>query len=73
MRIPFDTTAATQILVGLMLLFGAAFLVPRGVMLIRERAVGRGGLYALLGLAALFLAVMAFAMALTRPGPPATS
>ncbi|GAB4388354.1 MAG: hypothetical protein Kow0025_07130 [Thermodesulfovibrionales bacterium] len=54
---------AAQISIGLMLLFGTATLVPRGLVLVRTGRRARGWLYVFLGLLLLFLAVLSFAYA----------
>ncbi len=50
----------TQVLVGLMLLFGAATLFPKAYFEFRDRKTGKGILSFLLGCAALFFSGMAF-------------
>ncbi len=55
--------AATQILVGLMLLFGFVTLMPKAVIEFRAGRPGKGMISLLLGLAALFFALMAFVYA----------
>ena len=58
----------TQVLVGLMLLFGAVTLFPKAYFEFRAKKPGKGILSALLGCAALFFSGMAFyyAYLLTR-------
>ncbi len=53
----------TQILAGLMLLFGAATLFPKSYIEYRAGRTGKSFLYLLLGLLALFFSVMAFVYA----------
>jgi len=55
----------TQVLVGLMLLFGTAPLFPRAIIYCRLGQNGRGVLYALLGVLATLFAVMSFGYAYT--------
>ncbi len=55
----------TQVLVGLMLLFGTATLFPKAVIYYRLGQKGRGVLYALLGVLATLFAVMSFGYAYT--------
>ena len=53
----------TQVLAGLMLLFGAATLFPKAYIEYRARNLRKGILYFFLGFCALFFAVMAFVYA----------
>lgn len=50
----------TQLLVGLMLLFGAATLFPKAFFAFKTRRTGKGMLYISLGAFALFFSLMAF-------------
>jgi hypothetical protein len=50
----------TQVLVGLMLLFGAATLFPKAYFEIRAKKIGKAVVSVFLGSAALFFSVMAF-------------
>ncbi len=50
----------TQILIGLMLVFGALTLAPRAILYVRNKDVPRAVLFLLLVAASLFLALMAF-------------
>lgn len=52
--------AFTQLLVGLMLLFGVLTLFPKAYQEFRSRRAGKGIVSVLLGLCALFFAWMAF-------------
>lgn len=54
------TRFITQILVGLMLLFGALTLFPKAYVDYRAKKTGKGILYSALGLLSLFFALMAF-------------
>lgn len=56
---------ATQILVGLMLLFGTATLFPKAALYIKLGQKGRGVLYIFLGILATVFAVMSFGYAYT--------
>ncbi len=53
----------TQILAGLMLLFGAATLFPKAYFEYRAERKGKSFLYLVLGVLALFFSLMAFAYA----------
>jgi len=53
----------TQILAGLMLLFGAATLFPKAYIEYRARNLRKSILYFFLGFCALFFAIMAFVYA----------
>jgi hypothetical protein len=53
----------TQILAGLMLLFGAATLFPKAYIEYRAARKGKSLLYFSLGILALFFAIMAFVYA----------
>ncbi len=53
----------TQILAGLMLLFGAATLFPKAYFEYRAKRTGKSALYFLLGVLALFFSIMAFVYA----------
>ena len=55
----------TQVLMGVMLLFGTATLFPRAIIYYRLGQKGRGVLYALLGVLATLFAVMSFGYAYT--------
>jgi hypothetical protein len=55
----------TQILVGLMLLFGTATLIPRAAICFRLGRKGRGVLYVVLGVLSTAFALMAFGYAYT--------
>ncbi len=50
----------TQILVGLMLLFGSLTLLPKALIEFRTKRPGKGVLYIVLGLMAIFFSSMAF-------------
>lgn len=50
----------TQIMLGLLLLFGTITLAPRGIYYLRVRSRGRGILYLLLSLASTLFAVLSF-------------
>jgi hypothetical protein len=50
----------TQILVGLMLLFGVLTLIPKAYLLFKEKRSVKGTLYLLLAFVALFFSSMAF-------------
>ncbi|OGW25880.1 MAG: hypothetical protein A2X59_12965 [Nitrospirae bacterium GWC2_42_7] len=50
----------TQVLVGLMLLFGVVTLLPKSYIEFRAKRPAKGLLYALLGLLALYFSSMAF-------------
>ncbi len=50
----------TQILAGLMLLFGAATLFPKSYIEYKAKRKGKSLLYFVLGVAAFFFSVMAF-------------
>jgi hypothetical protein len=54
---------ATQVLVGLMLFFGTATLVPRAVLYLKQGRKARGLLYVCLGVLAAVFAVVAFGTA----------
>ncbi|GBE31931.1 hypothetical protein BMS3Bbin05_00836 [bacterium BMS3Bbin05] len=58
-----NVRAITQFLIGLMLLFGAATIMPRSLILLKGKHYGRGLLYLILGSLSLFLTIVAFAMA----------
>jgi len=53
----------TQVLAGLMLLFGAATLFPKSYFEFKAKRTGQGIKYLVLGLLATFFALMAFAYA----------
>ncbi len=53
----------TQVLAGLMLLFGAATLFPKAYLEYKARRSAKSVLYLLLGLFALFFSIMAFVYA----------
>ncbi|MGD2079545.1 MAG: hypothetical protein PVG55_02925 [Nitrospirota bacterium] len=55
----------TQILVGLMLLFGTATLIPKAAVCFRLGRKGRGVLYVVLGVLSTAFALMAFGYAYT--------
>jgi hypothetical protein len=57
--------AATQILVGLMLFFATATLIPRAVAYLKFGRKGKGLLYLFLGIAAAIFSVVAFGYAYT--------
>jgi hypothetical protein len=54
---------ATQVLVGLMLLFATATLVPRAIICLKLGRKGKGVLYIFLGVLATAFAVMSFGYA----------
>jgi hypothetical protein len=56
---------ATQVLIGLMLLFGTATLIPRAMVCFKLGRKGRGTLYVFLGLLATICAVVSFGYAFT--------
>jgi len=56
---------ATQILLGLMLLFGTATLFPKAALCMKFGKKGRGALYIFLGVLSTVFAVMSFGYALT--------
>ncbi len=53
----------TQILAGLMLLFGAATLFPKAYLEYKAGRTRKGSLYFFLGFCALFFSIMAFVYA----------
>ncbi len=53
----------TQVLAGLMLLFGAATLFPKAYLEYRGRNIRKSILYFFLGFCALFFSIMAFVYA----------
>jgi len=53
----------TQILAGLMLLFGAATLLPKAYLEYKTKKTGKSIVSFILGLLALFFAIMAFVYA----------
>ncbi len=53
----------TQVLAGLMLLFGAATLFPKAYFEYRARRGKKSALYCVLGLLSLFFSIMAFVYA----------
>ena len=53
----------TQILAGLMLLFGAATIFPKSYLEYRSERTGKSILYFVLGVLALFFSIMAFVYA----------
>ncbi len=57
------TRAITQILVGIMLFFGAATLFPKAYGEIKSKRHAKGLMYIILGLLALFFSIMAFCYA----------
>jgi hypothetical protein len=56
---------ATQVLVGLMLLFATATLIPRAIVYLKFGRKGKGLLYISLGVLATVFAVVAFGYAYT--------
>lgn len=59
------TRAVTQIALGLMLLFGAATLIPKGIMHIRLKNKPRGIMYVIMGVISAFFSLLAFGYAYT--------
>ncbi|MGW8272486.1 MAG: hypothetical protein ACWGN7_03745 [Thermodesulfovibrionales bacterium] len=60
-----DAREVTQILVGVMLFFGALTLVPKSLISLKSGNRARCVLYAVLGTASLVLAAVAVGMALS--------
>jgi hypothetical protein len=53
----------TQVLVGLMLLFGTATIIPRAIIYLKLGRKGKGVLYIFLGVLATVFALMSFGYA----------
>lgn len=54
------TRLLTQIVLGMLLLFGAATLIPRGIVHIRLGNTPRGVMYLCIGIMCMFFTIMAF-------------
>jgi hypothetical protein len=54
------TRLITQITLGLMLLFGAGILIPKGIFFLKLRRTARGIMYILLGALSAFFSIMSF-------------
>lgn len=54
---------ATQILAGIMLIFGFMTLLPKAYIEFKARRTGKGVLYAILAILALYFSVLAFLLA----------
>ncbi len=59
------TRAVTQIVLGLMLLFGMATLIPNGILHIRLKNTAKGIMYIIMGVISAFFSLLAFGYAYT--------